>query len=102
MVATACQDPRELGMQRTLWSHAAVSQAGVEAGRGESISARTVGRILQQVQLKPHRVRMWCHSDDPRFQEKLRDIVEAYLHPPRGEPVLYVDEKSKRCIGRVD
>lgn len=37
---------------------------------------------------------MWCHSEDPHFQEKLRDIIKLYLETAQREPVLCVDEKS--------
>jgi transposase len=37
---------------------------------------------------------MWCHSEDPQFQRKLREIVKLYVETPPGEPVLCVDEKS--------
>ena len=77
-----------------LWSQDSLSEAVVEAQLVESISVRTVGRILSQAQIKPYRVKMWCHSEDPRFQERLRDIVRLYVETPSGEPVLCVDEKS--------
>lgn len=94
VVAAACQAPEQYGLQRVLWSHSALSEAVVESGLVRSISARTVGRTLRQAQIKPHRVKMWCHSEDPRFQEKLRDIVRLYMAAPVREPVLCVDERS--------
>lgn len=94
VVAAACQGPGDYGLERVLWSQSALSEAVVGSGRVKSISAATVGRILRQAQIKPHRVKMWCHSEDPRFGEKLREIVGLYCEPPLGEPVLCVDEKS--------
>jgi transposase len=94
VVAAACQAPRELGRERDLWSLDALSQAVVESELVRAISASSVGRILRGADIKPHLVKMWCHSKDPDYQEKLEDIVGLYLDPPRGEPVLCVDEKS--------
>src|SRR5260221_6003255 len=94
VIAAACRAPSKFGLQRTLWSHAALADALMAAGRVRNISPRTVGRILEQAEIKPHRVKMWCHSDDPAFQEKMRDIVSLYVHPPKGEPVLSIDEKT--------
>lgn len=94
VVAAACQAPSQFGLQRVLWSHGALSQALVDSGLVDSISASTVGRILRQAEIKPHRVKMWCHSEDPQFQEKLRQIVRLYVEAPAREPVLCVDEKS--------
>ena len=34
-------------------------------------------------------------SNDPRFEEKVRDVVGLYLHPPEQALVLSVDEKSQ-------
>jgi transposase len=53
-----------------------------------------VGRILAEAELKPHRVKAWCHSTDPEYQPKMRAIVDLYVSPPAGEPVLSIDEKS--------
>ena len=94
VIAAACGSPGKFGLQRVLWSHASLARALLDAGLVRSISARTVGRILEEAEIKPHRVKMWCHSKDPAFQEKMRSIVELYVRPPKGEPVLCVDEKS--------
>lgn len=94
VLAAACRAPRELGLERDLWSHDALAEVLCEGEMVESISASSVGRILREGDLKPHRVKMWCHSRDPLFREKLHDIVGLYLDPPAGEPVLCVDEKS--------
>lgn len=94
VVAAACQAPRELGRERDLWSHGSLSEAVVESALVRAISASSVGRILRGAEIKPHLVKMWCHSKDPEFQQKLEDIVGLYLDPPHGEPVLCVDEKS--------
>jgi transposase len=45
--------------------------------------------------LKPHLVRRFKLSNDPRFVEKLRDIVGLYVDPPEHALVLSVDEKSQ-------
>ena len=94
VIATACRAPSEFGYQRTLWSHATIRDAVMSAGLVRSIGARTVGRILEEAQIKPHRVKMWCHSKDPQYQEKMSRIVRLYTTPTRGEPVLCVDEKT--------
>ena len=94
MIATACRSPADFGLQRVLWDHAALARAVMSAGLVRSISPRTVGRILQDAEIKPHHVKMWCHSDDPNYQEKMRAIVDLYVHLPKGQPVLSIDEKT--------
>lgn len=60
-----------------------------------SISAASVRRIWKRHGLKPHLVRTFKLSSDPRFVEKLQDIVGLYLDPPEHALVLSVDEKSQ-------
>ena len=45
---------------------------------------------------KPHLIRTFKLSNDPKFVEKMTDVVGRYLAPPDKALVLCVDEKS-RC-----
>ena len=94
VIASACSKPNEFGLDRVLWSHESLAEALEESGRVRAISSSTVGRILAEAELKPHRVKGWCHSADPEYQSKMRAIVDLYVSPPAGEPVLSIDEKS--------
>jgi len=60
-----------------------------------AVSASTVGRIWRAHGLKPHRVRAFKLSNDPRFAEKLEDVISLHLHPPDQAIVLSVDEKCQ-------
>jgi len=59
------------------------------------LSPASVQRIWKAHGLKPHRVRTFKLSRDPRFVEKLQDVVGLYLNPPEHALVLSVDEKSQ-------
>jgi transposase len=59
------------------------------------ISLRSVQRILEAHQLAPHRIQAFKLSKDPKFAEKLRDVVGLYVDPPAHAVVLSVDEKSQ-------
>lgn len=59
------------------------------------ISRTIVHRVWQRHDVQPHRVERFKISNDPRFEEKVRDIVGLYLHPPDRALVLCVDEKSQ-------
>ena len=59
------------------------------------ISRMAVHRIWREHQLKPHRVKGFKVSNDPQFEEKLRDVVGLYLDPPEQAIVFSVDEKSQ-------
>jgi transposase len=58
------------------------------------VSAATVQRIWAARGLKPHLVKTFKLSNDPRFEEKLIDVVGLYLNPPQKAIVLCLDEKS--------
>ena len=60
------------------------------------VSPSTVARVWRAHGLKPHRVKSFKLSKDPRFAEKLEDVVGLYQHPPEGALVIAVDEK---CAG---
>jgi transposase len=59
------------------------------------VSPATVQRIWSARGIKPHLVETFKLSTDPRFEEKLVDVVGLYLNPPEGAIVLCMDEKSQ-------
>jgi transposase len=59
------------------------------------VSSSTVQRIWSARGIKPHRVETFKLSNDPRFEEKLVDVVGLYLNPPENAIVLCMDEKSQ-------
>jgi transposase len=63
--------------------------------RAHGVSHTTVQKIWAARGLKPHRVETFKLSTDPRFEEKLADVVGLYLDPPEKAIVLSVDEKSQ-------
>ena len=60
-----------------------------------AVSPSTVGRIWRAHGLKPHRVKSFKLSNDPRFAEKLEDVVTLYLNPPPDAVVISADEKCQ-------
>ena len=63
--------------------------------RASGVSAKTVHRVWQANELKPHLSRTFKVSNDPKFLEKLTDVVALYLDPPEHALVLCADEKSQ-------
>jgi len=59
------------------------------------LSHTSVQRIWAAHGLKPHLTRTFKLSNDPKFTEKVRDVVGLYLDPPDKALVLCVDEKSQ-------
>jgi transposase len=58
-------------------------------------SPSMVQRVWKAHGLQPHRTKTFKLSNDPRFAEKLIDVVGLYLNPPEHAIVLCVDEKSQ-------
>lgn len=63
--------------------------------KAAGVSLRSVQRILEANKLAPHRIRTFKLSNDPKFAEKLKDVVGLYVDPPAHAVVLSVDEKSQ-------
>jgi len=61
----------------------------------QGVSKSTVNNIWQAHNLKPHRVKTFKLSRDPKFLEKMTDVIGLYLNPPDHAVVLCVDEKSQ-------
>jgi transposase len=59
------------------------------------VSRSSVQRIWAANGMKPHLIRTFKLSKDPKFEEKLIDVVGLYLDPPEKALVLCVDEKSQ-------
>ena len=79
---------REKPSNATHWSTRKMAKA-------VGLSERTIRRIWKKHGLKPHLVRRFKLSRDPRFVEKLEAIVGLYLNPPDRAIVLCADEKSQ-------
>src|SRR5919106_3024571 len=85
VVALTLTDPPG---ETTHWTADMMAQAA-------AISASAVRRIWKAHGLAPHRWRQFKLSNDPKFVDKLRDVVGLYLDPPAHAIVLSVDEKSQ-------
>jgi len=59
------------------------------------LGATTIRRVWQDNGIKPHLARTFKLSRDPRFEDKLLDVVGLYLNPPERALVLSCDEKSQ-------
>ena len=59
------------------------------------IGKDTVARIWQDHHLQPWKVDTFKISTDPRFEEKLVDVVGLYLDPPERAVVFSFDEKTQ-------
>jgi len=84
ITATLQTKPKEM----THWSCRSMARA-------KNVSKATVNRLWQEHNLKPHLSQTFKLSRDPKFLEKLTDVVGLYLNPPQKALVLCLDEKSQ-------
>jgi transposase len=58
-------------------------------------SREAIGRIWRKYALKPHQIKRFKLSRDPRLFEKIHDVVGLYMDPPVNAVVFSFDEKSQ-------
>lgn len=62
--------------------------------QGFDVSDRTIGRILKQAALQPHRQKMYLTSHDEDFRAKRDDVLHLYYDAPATEHIICLDEKT--------
>jgi transposase len=87
--AVACEKPEKSGRPITHWTHAELADEIIKRGIVKSISARHLGRLLNEAELKPHRIRYWLNAkekDEPTFVPQVQTVCATYAAAPQ----LYV------------
>jgi hypothetical protein len=94
----ACEDPATINWSITHWSQRDLAQAAIEQEYVDAIDHTTVGQILRDADLHPHRFRYWKTTiwDEDAVERALK-ILWYYEHVEslwrRGEVLLALDEK---------
>jgi transposase len=84
VVHLACMKPKDLGYAAELWTRSAlathVRTHAEEAGHPSLVKAvkATVHRILADQPLHPERIQYYLERRDPRFEEKMRNVLLVY------------------------
>ncbi len=97
IVHLACLEPVAKGLHITHWSSADLARQAVKDGVLTAISPRSVRRILQEVDLQPHRTRFWKTATlNAEFLERAVTILWCYTYAShlahRGFWVVCTDE----------
>jgi transposase len=93
-VHLACTKPKELGYAAELWTRRTlaehirkVAEASGHPGLAQAGKA-TVQRILDEQELKPHKIRYYLERRDPDFEAKMCQVLLVYrelsMEPARG------------------
>jgi len=84
IINRACQRPCELGYSAETWTISAltahINYHAQSAGflRLSTISRSSIQQILEQEEIKPHRIRYYCEKRDPDFDDKMHEILVVY------------------------
>lgn len=111
VVALACTKPKDHGLAAELWSIAALARFVREYAPGAGFARlgkagkSTVWRILDECDIKPHKIRYYLEKRDPEFDRKMHEVLMTYrdvsmyqegaVHDARPTPIysVSVDEK---------
>lgn len=84
VVSVACTKPKDHGLAAELWTLSAlarfVSQGARAAGfdRLANAGKTTVWRILNENDIKPHKIRYYLEKRDPEFDRKMQEVLMVY------------------------
>jgi len=92
LALTRTSPPAETGLSH--WSSREMASY-ITRTEKVSVSWHYVAKLWRDNDLRPHRQGTFKLSKDPRFAEKVADVVGLYLDPPAGAVVLSVDEKTQ-------
>lgn len=103
LISLACEEPAESGLPVSHWTPVELATEAIERGIFDSISPRHVDRLLEEVDLRPHKSKYWLTSPDKRenpdaYQEAVEKVSDTYLSAPElhadGVHVVCTDEKT--------
>ncbi len=92
LALTRMSPPVETGLSH--WSSRELASY-LKRAEGISVSWHYVAKLWRDNDLRPHRQGTFKLSKDPRFAEKVADVIGLYLDPPAGAVVLSFDEKTQ-------
>lgn len=98
IVARACLEPVAEGLHITHWTSEDLARQAIADHIVDTISPRTIRRILDDVDLQPHRTRYWRTTRlDEQFKQRAEQVLWCYAHAARlarrGLWVVATDEK---------
>jgi transposase len=84
LVSLACRKAKELGYPHELWTTRLLARHAREHGPAEGhpclgkLAQGTVCKILNEEEVKPHKVRYYLERRDPEFKEKMAEVLCVY------------------------
>lgn len=99
IMALAVRDPRETGRSISHWSLTELTDEVIKRGIVDSIDRSTVGRMLQQADIRPHKLKYWLHPKiecEEQYAAEVKEVCEVYkeLTKDPDTAVYSTDEKT--------
>ena len=86
IISIGCEDPVLSGRPVTKWTTREIADEAIKRKIVESISVSQVQRILDDVQLQPHKNKGWCFTTEKNqelFQTQAKAVCDTYLDAPQ-------------------
>ena len=117
LVALACRKPTELGYAEEMWTVRRLAEHarthGRDAGHADlsTLAPGTVSKILASQQVRPHKIAYYLERRDPRFEEKMAQVLCFYREvalgrqrgaspdAPLGAYISYDEKPGIQAIG---
>lgn len=99
IIAVALRAPEDFDRKITHWSLTELTAEIIRQKIVQTIDRSTVGRILQSLDLRPHKIKYWLTpkiEDETEFRKRINKICETYRTAAANShtEVLCVDEKT--------
>jgi transposase len=98
VISAACTLPQDQDRTVTRWTLTEIVTALLETLGTDAISRSSIWRILEEIDLKPHKSEYWLNSHDEDFDAKAQPICQLYVGAleayAQGRLVICCDEKS--------
>ena len=100
LTSLACRKAKKLGYPHELWTTRLLARHAREHGPAEghaclaSLAQGTVCKILDQEEVKPHKVRYYLEQRDPEFSEKMAEVLCVYRRVKLLKKVAVASKKK--------
>jgi transposase len=108
LVSLACRKAKDLGYPHELWTTRLLASHAREHGSAEGhaclahLAQGTVCKILDQEEVKPHKVRYYLEQREPDFAKKMAEVLYVYRQVKILKEVAAASKKKPVAIISYD
>src|SRR5271165_4628506 len=107
LVSLACRKAKDLGYPHELWTTRLLARHARQHGPAQghaclaNLAQGTVCKILDQEEVKPHKVRYYLEQRDPDFAEKMAEVLCVYREVRLLKKATTVSKKKPRDVAII-